>query len=225
MGMDWAWSPLGISILWVVLHSADYLLTIAAARTYAEGDLRSRIDLGGRSLELNPVFQRAVDRGAWASRRFVVSLVGTGGALLAVFSFLDAVPAEVSSPLRFAPELFAGVLVVTRLVVITGHLQNLALFRRMLRHPAAAGVVLRYDRGTIFTAKRWSYAQPVALCTLGLLLSGRPFFGGGVVGMLGLALATSIWQRVEERRGGSRPSAPPPGPEEETGSSVPRQSW
>jgi len=225
MQMDWAWSPLGISILWVVLHSADYLLTVATARTYARGDLRSRIDLGGKSLELNPVFQRAVDRGAWASRRFLVSLVVVAGALLAVFSILDAAPADVSAPLRFAPELVAGVLVVTRLVVITGHAQNLALFRRMLRDPAAAGVLVRYDRGTIFMARRWSYAQPVALCALGLLLSGRPFFGGGAVGMLGLALATSIWQRVEARRGGAEQAAAArPAPEDASGSGAPRQS-
>lgn len=224
MQLEWAWSSLGISILWVVLHSADYLLTIATARTFAAGNLRTRIDLGGRSLELNPVFQRAVDRGAWASRRFLVSLVVGAVAILAVFSTFDAVPRDLTEPLRFVPEGFAGVLVVTRLVVITGHVQNLVLFRRMIRNPAAAGVVLRYDRGTIFTARRWSYAQPVTLCALGLLLSGRPFFAGGVVGMLGLTLATWIWQQLEARRSGSMPAPGRPGAAGEASSSAARQS-
>ena len=133
--MAWAWSAVGITILWVVLHSADYLLTIAAARMYARGDLRSRIDVGGRSLELNPVFQRAVNRGAWVSRRFLLSLIVVGLLILAVFTAFEALPPGQLGPLASAPELFAGVLVVTRVAVIGGHLQNLALFRQRTLHP------------------------------------------------------------------------------------------
>ncbi len=201
--MDWAWSPLGIAILWILLHSADYLLTIATARTCARGDLRSRLSLGGGSLELNPVFQRAVDRGAWLSRRFLVTLVL--GALLfyALFTALKAFPAEAEDPLWFAAEALAGMLVVTRVVVIAGHVQNLALFRRMLLVPEAAGVRIHYDRGTIFTAKRWAYLQPAALCALAFLLAPRAFFAGGAVGVLLLAVTTLVWQWREPRRGGS----------------------
>ncbi len=200
--MAWLWSAAGMSILWLVLHSADYLLTIAAARTYARGDLRSRIDIGGGSLELNPAFQRAVNRGAWLSRRFLVTLLGGALVLFAVFHEVEAMPGEVRDPLWFAVEAAAGVLLVTRLVVICGHLQTLALFRRMLRSPAAAAVMVRYDRGTVFAAKRWAYAQPAALCALAYLVTPRPFFAGGAVGMLLLMTATMVWQSVEPRRGG-----------------------
>ena len=190
--MERAWSALGISILWVVLQSADYLLTIAAARVSGQGDVRSRIDVGGGSLELNPVFQRAVNRGAWLSRRFLVTLVAVAVAILAIFTAFEALPREVTGPLAFLPESFAGVLVVTRLVVIGGHVQNLALFRRLLRDPAAAGVMVRYDRGTVFTARRWSYLQPAALCGLAGLITGSAFFAGGAAGMLALVLATFL---------------------------------
>ena len=81
----------------------------------------------------------------------------------------------------------------------------------MLRNPAAAGVVVRYDRGTVFTARRWSYAQSLVLCALAVLLTGRPFFVGGAVGMLALVLATMLWQRAEARRSGAiaAPGGPP----------------
>jgi hypothetical protein len=64
-------------------------------------------------------------------------------------------------------------------------------------------VLLRYDRGTIFTARRWSYGPSIVLCALATLITERPFFAGGLAGMLGLVVATLIWQRVEARRGGS----------------------
>ncbi len=214
--MEWAWSPLGISILWVVLHSADYLLTIGAARLYAQGDLRSRIDMGGRSLELNPVFQGAVNRGAWLSRRFLATLLLGAVILFAVFTLFEAVQADAPGPVGWGPELIAGVLVITRVNVICGHLQALALFHRVLHHPQAAGVRVRYDRGTVFAARRWTYLQPAALCALALLISGSAFFAGGLLGMGTLAAVTGIWQMGEARRdaaaGAAQPASPAPRP-------------
>lgn len=200
--MEWMSSPLGIALVFAALHATDYLLTVASARLLSQGDLRSRVDLGGRSLELNPVFQRVVDRGAWASRRFFLTLVVGAAALAGVVALIRAAPLD-ERVFAFAPELLLGVLVVTRLVMIAGHLKNLALFQRMLRVPAAAGVTVRYDRGTVFTVRRWSCAEPVLLCTIAYLLSGRPFFAGGVAGMLALVAATWRWERREARRAGA----------------------
>ena len=202
--MEWAWSALGISILWVVLHSADYLLTITAARVYGQGDLRSRIDMGGRSLELNPVFQAAVNRAAWVSRRFLVTLLAGTVVLFAACTVWERVDS-----LAWAPELLAGVLVVTRVNVICGHVQTLALFHRVLQHAEAADVRVRYDRGTVFTAKRWSYLQPAVLCALAFLITRSAFFAGGAVGMATLAGMTLTWQRKEARRAAAGEAARP----------------
>ncbi len=198
--MEWAWSSTGIAVLWLVLHSADYLLTITAARMYAQGDLRTRIDLGGRSLELNPVFQRAVNRGAWVSGRFLLTLVGGAVLLFACFTTFElAASADPAGPIAWGPEAIAGTLVVTRVCVISSHLQSLALFHRVLHHPAAAVVTVRYDRGTVFTAKRWGYLLPAALCGLAVLVTRSVFFGGATVGMVALASVTLIWQHTEAR--------------------------
>jgi hypothetical protein len=35
--MEWAWSPMGLVLAWILLHSADYLLTVVNARTYQRG--------------------------------------------------------------------------------------------------------------------------------------------------------------------------------------------
>jgi hypothetical protein len=61
----------------------------------------------------------------------------------------------------------------------------------------------------VFTVRRWAYAQPVLLCALAVLLTGRPFFVGGLTGMVLLALVTLIWQRAESRRTGSAPPSEP----------------
>jgi hypothetical protein len=87
-----------------------------------------------------------VDRGAWFSRRFVLTLALGAVAFVAVGVALDVTPLPEGIPLAVLPELLLGMLVVTRLVVIVGHVQSLVLFRRLLTVPAAAEVVIRYDR-------------------------------------------------------------------------------
>lgn len=202
---EWACSPVGIAVVWLVLHAADYLLTVAVSRTYLRGDLRLRVDMGGGSIEMNPVFQRAVDRGVWISRRFVITWIGVAVLLFAGVQMLEVLRADEDGWARGG---LLGALVVTRAVVITGHLHSLALFRRLLSDPAAAVVRLRYDRATLFASRRWSYLQSIVLCTLGCLVTPSPFFGGGLLAMLGLVGATFAWQRIDTRR---RAAVPAPG--------------
>jgi hypothetical protein len=219
--LEWACSPVGIAVVWLVLHPADHLLTIAAARTFLRGGLQARVDLGGGSLEMNPVFQRAVDRGAWVSRRFLVSLLVGGLLLFGIFGLLEALDRLGEHSLWFAAEGLLGGLVVTRLLVIAAHLQNLALFRRLLTAPAAAVVRLRYDRATVFSVRRWSYLPTIALCALGSLLTRSPFFAGGLVAMVGLLTATFVWQRVDARRRAAVPAVPDRAAAPESRGSVP----
>jgi hypothetical protein len=204
--MESLWSPTGIGVLWLVLHSADYLLTVASARLKARGNLAERVRSGG-SIELNPIFQRAVDRGQWLSGRFVLTLVL--GAILfpaAVAYFHWTAEALRWPAIGALPELMGGALVVTRFAVISVHLQNIALFLRMLRVPEASVVQLHYDRGTVMALTRARKLEVASFCTLAALVSDRFFFVGGAVATLGLVLALASW----ERRQGSTASASKP---------------
>ena len=192
--MDWLWSPIGIGVLWLVLHCADYLLTIATARLRARGDLGKRVEMGG-SIELNPLFVQAVEKGQWVSRRFLLTL-GFGALVfpLAV-AYFDWVVELGEVDIRGLPEAVCGALVVTRFAIISIHLQNLVLFRRMLHVPEASIVSMRYDRGTVMMVTRARKLEMAAFCALSALVSGRPFFLGGLAATLGLVAMLFLWGR------------------------------
>ena len=63
------------SVVWLILHSLDYFLTVHASNLY-RARARQVIEFG--SYELNPVFRPAVDEGKWFPRQYVISLLGLG---------------------------------------------------------------------------------------------------------------------------------------------------
>jgi hypothetical protein len=206
--MEWLWSPLGIGVLWLVLHSADYLLTIATARLRARGNLAERVQSGG-SLELNPLFQKVVDRGQWVSWRFVVTLLLGAIVFPAAVAYFQWVGEDLGWEVTDAlSEAVCGGLVMTRFAVISIHLQNLALFRRMLHVPEASIVSLRYDRGTVMAVSRARKLEVAAFCAIAALVSGRSFFLGGLACVLALVAALYRWERRQVPAApASRPSA------------------
>lgn len=197
--MDWLWSPVGIGVAWLVLHGSDYLLTVAGARLFREGDLRERIVVDG-SYELNPLFRAAVDRGAWLSRRFLVTLLGPAVVLPVAFAGISASAAGMGAPVFDAAlEAVCGVLVFTRLSVLGGHLQNLLLFWRMLRVPEAKGVLLRYDRGTVHLIRRARWLELAAVVSVAAAATGSAFLIGGSVGVLLVLAVSGLWARADAR--------------------------
>jgi chromate transport protein ChrA len=193
--MDWLWSPIGIGVLWLVLHPADYLLTIATVRLRARGNLAERVQSGG-SLELNPLFVQVVEKGQWFSRRFLLTLVFGAIAFPGAVAYVEW-SAEEPRGLNVSvlSEFICGALAMTRFAVISIHLQNLALFRRMLHVPEAAIVSLRYDRGTVMAVSRARKLEVACFCAIAVLVSGRPFFMGGLAATLALVAALYRWER------------------------------
>ena len=202
--MDWLWSPVGIGVLWLVLHCADYLLTIATARLRSRGDLAERVRFGG-SIELNPLFVQVVEKGQWVSRRFLLTLALGAFVLPMAVAYFQWVAEELQEGVAGnLSEAMCGALIVTRFAVISVHLQNLVLFRRMLHVPEASSVSLRYDRGTVMVVTRARKFEVAAFCALAALVSGRPFFLGGFAATLGLVAMLFLWGRRQV----STPSAP-----------------
>jgi hypothetical protein len=194
--MELLWSPVGVGVLWLVLHTADYVLTIAAARMRAK--LGERVRLGG-SLELNPLFQQVVERGQWVSKRFVATLALGLAAFSGGVAYFQWTAQTLGLPwIAVLPEAVVGALCVTRMAVVANHLHNLVLFRRMLHVPEAAEVSVRYDRGTVMVVSRSRMLEVAAFCAVALLVSGRPFYAGGLFGVLGIAGATFLWARRQQ---------------------------
>jgi hypothetical protein len=210
--MESLWSPLGIAGVWLVLHSADYLLTIATARLRLQGDLRERVQFSG-SIELNPLFQQAVERGQWLSPRFLVTLALGAVVLPLAVAYFQWVTEAGVLPVGGFPEFFCGALVVTRFAVISIHLQNLLLFRRLLRVPEASIVRLRYDRGTVLMVTRARKLEVAALCAIAWLVSGRLFLLGGMAAALLINVVIVLWGRRQAPAAPEKaPGTPSQGP-------------
>lgn len=193
--MDWLWSPVGIGVLWLVLHCADYVLTIATARLRVRGNLAEQVRFGG-SIELNPLFVQAVEKGQWVSRRFLLTLVLGALVFPMAVAYFQWMAEDLQEGVAInLSEAVCGALVVTRFAVISVHLQNLVLFRRMLHVPEASIVSLRYDRGTVMVVTRARKLEVAAFCAIAALVSGRPFFLGGLAATLALVAALYRWER------------------------------
>jgi hypothetical protein len=199
--MEWLWSPAGLCVLWFLLHSADHLLTIATARLKSQGNLFERIQFGG-SIELNPVFQPAVERARWVSRPFLLTLVLGAIFLPACAMYFTWMADSLEWPsVAQLPEALSGGIVVTRFALISVHLQNLMLFRRMLRVPEASIVSMRYDRGTVLSVTRARKLEVASFCVLAAIVSGRAFFLGGLVCTLALVGVMYLWEARARRIG------------------------
>lgn len=165
---------LGGALLWVVLHSADFVLTLAGARLRK---LRAAevIDSSG-SYELNPVFQKVVDEGRWWSRRFIVSLFA-GAAAFASLNLLAPLQPDPLIPL-VRDGLLGGVL-FTRIAIIGRHVQNIWMFRRMANDPDAVTGHIRYDRTTVLLISAFQFGTVSALVSVSALIAPSPFLIGG----------------------------------------------
>jgi hypothetical protein len=161
-------------LVWGLLHSADYHLTLVGARARrARAHEVIRVD---GSYELNPLFQEAVDRGRWLSPRFLVTLVGMGVVLYLIAALC---PGE---EVGFGLGLLLGVVVFTRVAVIGRHLQNIWLYRRMARRPAAVTGAVSYDRPTIYGLSAFTYGHFALLLGVAAAVAPDPWILGGAGG-------------------------------------------
>ena len=179
--MDALRTPIGGALIWVVLHSLDYFMTL-----WGETERRRRADRGiiiSGSNELNPLFQKDVDGRRWLSARFVVTLFGVAALIAAANALAAKVPDG-----KAGQDGLLGVLLFTRTVIIARHLQNIWLFRRMATHPSSVEGQLRYERRTVLLLSATQVASVSALVALAAALSPAPVLIGGALGLTLLTL-------------------------------------
>jgi len=184
VGLFLAWPWLG-ALLWAVLHSLDFYLTLWGARLYRTAG-KDHIEFEG-SYELNPVWEKTVDRGLVFPPRFAVSIVVVG-ALFWGFAWLAG---RAGSFGAWSLALLLGALVFTRVGVIALHAQNIWLYRHIARGGAMEGHV-RYSRKTALgiSAVRWTGLA--ALLAAAALVAPSPWLWGGAGGLVLLGAKTSI---------------------------------
>src|SRR5205807_6329777 len=150
------------SVVWFILHSTDYFLTVYGSNLYRAG-ARKVIELG--SYELNPVFRAAVDQGKWLPRSFVVSLFA-GGLLLYPYAWACA---RTTTGLEWLFAVVMGSIVFSRVGIISQHLNNIWLFKRVMQPNSPVAGAIRYDEETSYfvTARvhrTWAFLVGSAFC-------------------------------------------------------------
>jgi len=191
--------------LWIVLHSLDYSLTLVGARLRLRG--ADKVFVVEGSYELNPLFQKVIDRQRWISVRFIVTLLGLAAALYVVA--LTCPGHDVADGLG----LVLGVVVFTRVAVIGRHLHNIWLYRRVVRRPDAVTGSIRYDRPTVYAITSSTYLHYAVLLALAAAVVSDPWIIGGALGNAMIALYSSIlgWRsgRRQSRAVSAIPSTSP----------------
>lgn len=187
------------AILWAVLHSLDYYLTIWGARLYRAGG-HAFVEFEG-SYELTPQWVEAVDRLQLFPKKFLVSIFLVGGLFWLLGWLLGDVAAWAG--LDFAASIYGfllGMLVFTRLAVVGMHLQNVWLFRHFASGRSGATGKIRYGRATSYgiSAIRWAAMALVVLAAA--LVARSAWIWGGFGGLVLLAVVMLVrYRRLRAR--------------------------
>ncbi len=175
--LDHLWLALG---LWTCVYLADYYLTLAGARLYAQGVNRVIVFEG--SYELNPVFQQDIDSRRRLSYRFF--------AILGVICLLIAFVWRGVWLRWFPPGVFRfwmGSLLLIELAVLMRHLRNIVTFRQILRAADIAGQI-RYSRWWVLRSSALDLGLFAGLFVVLASIAEPWFFLGGALACASTAL-------------------------------------
>lgn len=171
-------------LLWLVLHGADWALTIHGARLRAE--LLKKLGTAPRSeYELNPVFRADVARLSFVSRRFLVTW-GAGAVLFSLFPWLcHRVALGSPGVTEWIVSAVFGMLVFTRLDVLGRHVRNVHVFGAMLRAVAAGQPVSlpQLPMRTNLLASAVLYGNAIVVLGFAAALTLDPWLLGGTLGL------------------------------------------
>lgn len=173
------------ALLWLVLHTADHGLTIAAARRYRDG-VREVMELG--AYELNPLFRASVEELRLLSARFVLTLVLGAAAFWGGLAFLAVEPAATAAFPFDVVGLLLGMLVLTRALIIGRHLHNIWLFALIQRGDGLIQGRLRQAPALTLWSSAAVFLQSATLLGIAAWLAPSAWTAGGALGCALLAL-------------------------------------
>lgn len=179
-------------LLWIVLHTLDYYLTLWSVALHRAGAEKS-LDVGG-SLELNPVMRGALEKRRPISVRFVVTLVAVAVALYVIQPFVHEEPG--------LWRLLLGMILFTRLSVIGHHIHNI-VFLRAIRAGEVKGR-MEYPRPKVLQLSALRYGAEVVTLLCAALVTGSEWLWGGALGLGALVLVMLVRLGWESLRRGRR---------------------
>ncbi len=176
MGEQFLFDYFGIPVvLWMILYTSDYYLTIWGAYLYTHG-AKAHWDVEG-SYELNPLYEKDIDLRILLSPRFLIYLAGSTLVLLIVRGLARDLPALFL--------LLAGGLILLEAFVHFRHIRNLVSLWHLRQGIGMAG---RIEYRRWYTYRSSSIEGLVYAVFFGLVaaLGGSWFFAGGALSCLGI---------------------------------------
>lgn len=158
-------------ILWAILYTSDYYLTLYTARQHKS---IPQLQFEG-SFELTPQFQNDIDHLKPISRRHLILLVVFSliiSTLWWLFDFLDE---------NWGYLMILGMLLLMEIVVHIRHLRNVFLFREIRLRGGVEGAIT-YRRWFSYRVSYFDVALFGGLFLLTAILTGSWFFAGGAIG-------------------------------------------
>ncbi|HLO32826.1 MAG TPA: hypothetical protein VK249_27020 [Anaerolineales bacterium] len=179
---DWlATSPWYGVVLWIILYTSDYYLTIYSARGFREV---GHFQFEG-SFELTPQFQKDIDALKPVSRRHIIWLI-VCSLLIAVIWWLT----RITVFLQWAYLFYLGMFLLIEVAVHLRHLRNIALIREIRKNGGVEGQIA-YRKWFTY---RISASEFYAFAALFLIVAGLTyslFFLGGATMCFGTGLKHS----------------------------------
>ena len=159
-------------ILWVLLYSSDYYLTLYSARGFRE---IGHFQFEG-SFELTPQYQKDIDSLRPVSRLHLTLLVVYSLIILAIWWIT-----HLRTSLEWTYPLYLGMFLLLEVAVHLRHLRNIFLIREIRRNPDGVAGQITYKRWFSYRISAQELNLFATFFLLVALLTFSPFFLGGAI--------------------------------------------
>jgi hypothetical protein len=154
-----------------LLSFLDYWLTLIAKKYY---DKYSSKYLQIETYELNPVFQKSINEGKYNFGHLIgVSI------LIAIVIFLFYF-----DRFNFAFEFVVGMIIITRISVINGHVQNIAYCNFINKHPNLIEGKIKREMGLQYYMSVLGSFSLLSILLIIFIFDQSVFLFGGILGTL-----------------------------------------
>jgi hypothetical protein len=167
-----ATSPWYGAILWVILYSSDYYLTLYSARGFRQ---TGHFQFEG-SFELTPQYQKDIDNLHPVSRLHLTLLVMYSLTILVVWWIT-----HLFTVLEWTYPLYLGMFLLLEVAVHLRHLRNIFLIREIHRNPGGVDGQIIYKRWFSYRISAHELYLYATFFLLVALLTFSPFFLGGAI--------------------------------------------
>ena len=164
-------SPIPGVVLWIILYTSDYYLTIYSARGFRE---IGHFEFEG-SFELTPQYQKDIDALKPVSRLHIVLMIAYSLLIFAIWWLT-----RITIYIQWSYLLYLGMFLLLEVAVHLRHLRNVSLIREIKKNGGVEGQI-SYRKWFTYRISAFEFYMFFALFLLIAALTYSLFFLGGAI--------------------------------------------